>query len=922
MSDGPELFVDRVDLMEELRALAADTVAGRGRVLIVDGVSGMGKTTLVREFLRREQECRVILVTCSSLIGPGIPGGVFRRIAEKLLPPQREPSAFGKVRGLLTRAADQAAPDVMSMFIPAGGAMYSAGKAIVQASIGPGVTPADSLRPFALGQARYLAEGLVKAARDGKPVVLIVDDIQECDLTSLEVLDELMRHIVGERFGVVVTHAVDGGSTATASAAVASVLRMWADGRPHVRRRDLAGLPAEAVDELVRHSRADAPADLSRALYQHTQGDPAFVTMFLEAWEPVHGAEFRLPEGGTRALAAERLARFEGQGREQDLEILAAAAIQGQVFLSAHVAQAAGVSHDVVLARLAAISRQGNLIEPAPEAEFPAWMDGDDAEASDVYRFEHRALWQLVATKQTDTQRKRRHAQIAQALTWGPVRDLPLARRVEIARHLRAGGRECLVEAAQAHYDLAYDAAVGRRVGEKVVGGLSFAEAEDHASTAIDTARSLTNRQEPQDLRDARLIKAIELLLSLTEVRWRGMHQPAGGADVDRLAEEAEQAAERLADPGLLIRTTLQRGKTLLATQGVAPSLAKLGKAVDMAEAHGDVVVEYIARVEHGRQLPKQNLAAGLAELRRAERLYETITREAGPGDPILEHARNLGEMQLGINLYDSGELGESLERVRSCVDRLRGERFSAELPIALNYLAQIYLGLGLHDDAERALREALLLEEDRGGDSGWHACNQALLARLLMERGSGDGEDALALAAEAWGETQRTWLVNLVPIVRNLYAETLLLGSDRMTPASARLEQAERLAAQTCEETGRSGMVRSRIAGFSLRSRVQTRLGNVGAAVEHARTAVRILDEVGDMPALRSEEVYFHAAVVLNAAGFADDAADLLQRARIEVRRKAATLPDAALRERFRTGVPLNAAIAGGLEPAPGVGH
>jgi hypothetical protein len=38
-------FVDRVEHMGELRSLLADVIAGRGgRAIVVDGVSGMGKS--------------------------------------------------------------------------------------------------------------------------------------------------------------------------------------------------------------------------------------------------------------------------------------------------------------------------------------------------------------------------------------------------------------------------------------------------------------------------------------------------------------------------------------------------------------------------------------------------------------------------------------------------------------------------------------------------------------------------------------------------------------------------------------------------------------------------------------------------------------------------------------------------------------
>lgn len=139
----------------------------------------------------------------------------------------------------------------------------------------------------------------------------------------------------------------------------------------------------------------------------------------------------------------------------------------------------------------------------------------------------------MVYDQQTPQQMRSRHARIVAALTSGPLDGKPLERRLEIARHLCNGGTECLPASAGVHYGLARDAAME---------GLSFAEAERHCEEVIKAVRDLPQQEES---RDQWLIQAVELLLSLTEVRWRGQHQPAGGPDIDALAAEAEAAARR-----------------------------------------------------------------------------------------------------------------------------------------------------------------------------------------------------------------------------------------------------------------------------------------------------------------------------------------------------------------------------------------
>jgi hypothetical protein len=120
-------------------------------------------------------------------------------------------------------------------------------------------------------------------------------------------------------------------------------------------------------------------------------------------------------------------------------------------------------------------------------------------------------------------------------------------------------------------------------------------------------------------------------------------------------------------------------------------------------------------------------------------------------------------------------------------------------------------------------------------------------------------------------------------------------------------LAQADRLAVDTCDETRRTGMVRSEIAALSLRGRIHLRRANTTAARSFTQEALRVLEEVGDMPALRTEEVLFHAAEASYADGDQAEAYELLERARAVVSRKAGRLEDPALRRSFLEDVPLN---------------
>lgn len=885
-------FVDRVEHLAELRSLAAGLATERaGWGMLFEGSSGIGKSALLRTFTREfvgspmSRSCRLVSAQCRPGTGPGQMYQPVLDLMADLEASDRRARKIRKALGAVGQGVVRSAPQILATFVPGLDKVFAAGQQVVTASLAAGSMPLDSVLPFAHAAVVQIVDELVAVARR-TPTILVVDDLQYCDPSSLHVFDRVLTKLTDAPIGLLLSYSPENVDRNGPAAEAAELLYRWETDRL-IRRRILTGLPDEAVAQLVAERYPEAPATLSERLSEVTLGHSIFVSLCLDEWRPEQGDRIVLPDSVSRVVEG-RLATLS----ERDRELLVIGATQGDTFLSKTVAAASGMPHDDVMERLRRIAEQHSLIAVRGLPEWASW------EESDCYQFHHRALWRVIYRCQSAEQRRSRHAAVAAELAASDITEPMLERRLAIAHHLSEGGVRCLAASSDAHYALARDAAMH---------GLSFDAAEQHCEEAIKSARRL-RATEPD--RDRLLVQAIELLLSLTEVRWRGSVRYAGGPDIDALAAEAEAAAVRCNSSELLIRAMLLRGKTLMATRGLVPSLAKLRAAVGLAEAHGDPVALFISRVEYGRQVSKRNLAEGLAVLQAAERLYASDPRLGERDDPVLQHARNLAEMQLGVTLFDSGHLGQARARLDRCLRRLRSEILQVELPIAGNYLAQVHAALGEFGRAEELLRSSLEFEARRGGDSGWHAYNTALLGYVRSQQGA-DRADTLDLMTAAWAETERTWLANLVPIVRNLYSEVVLhyaaTGND--------LDSALRLASDTCVESRASGMVRSEIAAHSLRSRILLQQGETAMAEAAAEEAVRVLDEVGDMPALRTEEVLYHSAVVLHTARSRQRAADLLGRARREVDRKAELIEDTALRRSFLENVPLNRAIREGVE-------
>ncbi|WP_327739601.1 AAA family ATPase [Streptomyces nojiriensis] len=882
------VFVDRTEHIEASDAFLRAVAGGAGGVLVVRGEQGMGKSALLREVTRNGRapqggpECHFVQARCIDRIGTNNAYGPVIDILAALRPPPRR-----SLLRRLGRSTRQAAPELVSL-VPALGPLLKAAAQIVQTAIDSPSAQPDSMAPLMQGVARTVAAALEEAATVSGPTAIVLDDIQWLDPSSLLVLEHLVERLHREELalGLLLGHRTDPGA---ASGVVGDVLAQW-ELHGWCSTRTLTGLPREAVADLVRQHHAGPVApSLPARLSELTKGHPVFVTQCLGMLSADGDLRGPLPD----AVGPLIRRRLDGLDPET-LELLVTGATQGETFDSAVVAGASGQPPGAVAGRLHRLSRRQGLIRAVPP---PPWVQDPSA---DHYRFENALLHMAVLDEQSAGQARETHARIAAALSGeGTDRDdLPIPVQLEIARHHHLAQR--WDDAARAQFTLARKLAVS---------GMSFSEAEALSRQAVESIRRLPPTAVDRDLR---LARAIELLLSLTEARWQCRPGTPQARDLEGQAREAEEAARRSGDGVLTARTALLHGRVLLHTQGLWPSLDKLREAVELARECADPVVLFAALSTYGGQLTKQDLAAGLQVQLQAERLFEDSPALREGNDPVRQ-VRNLSsELQLGVNLFDAGYLDQARNRLTRCVEQLRSDPLNANLPIALNYLAQLYVAMGLEGEAATALCEARDFDEAQGGPSGWHAYNTALLA-LLLSRESRAPEDrgrSRVLAEEAWRETEQTWLVDLVPIVRNLYAEVVVALADG---DAAELDLAGRLADETLRETSVTGMVRSEVAALSLRSRIHLLQGDTAAASRLARQAITVLEEVGDLPALRTEEVLHQAAVVLRATDGAAEADELARQAREVVARKAELIHNPTDRDRFLRDVPLNRAIIDG---------
>jgi DNA-binding SARP family transcriptional activator/predicted ATPase len=310
-------------LVGEHRACEPD-----GRLVVIEGEPGVGKTRLGEELLEVARCDGKIAVAARSHEGESGIG-------------------FGLVAAALRAALDAAGEGPLAQVAPHWRA--EAARLVPEVATMDATPAGDSL---AAQQRLYegLANVLAALISSQPPGVLFLDDVQLADPASLGVIGYLVRRLEGRPMLVVAAWRAEE-IRAEHAVLRRSAGRVIRPGR--LSRADVAELAAASgLEERAPH------------VFDETEGLPLFVVEYLAA---VGGAAQGgdLP-GGVRELLA---ARLDGIG-EAATQLLTAAAVIGRSFDVDVLRAAAGRGEDETAAGLDELTRRGLLVERATGYEF------------------------------------------------------------------------------------------------------------------------------------------------------------------------------------------------------------------------------------------------------------------------------------------------------------------------------------------------------------------------------------------------------------------------------------------------------------------------------------------------------------------------------------------------------------------------
>ncbi len=682
-ADG-DVFVGRERELAALGAALDRALAGEGRIVMLSGEPGIGKTRTAQMLARYAENRDVSVLWGRCHEEPGAPPfwpwlQLIRACAETY--------DDGRLGALLNAGGGDLAEIVPEL-----------------AQRVPGLAPAE--RPVDATQARFrlfdAIAGFWKRAAGDSPHLLILDNLHWADASTLRLLEFLAPTVGGARLLVLGTYRdIELSRRHPLSNTLGELAR---DAR--FQRLRLAGLSLGEASRFMAAAAGRAlPPDLAAAVHSQTEGNPLFlgeIARFLMQEGVLDEAAAaaraglgpvlrRIPEG-VKEVIGTRLNRLSSACNA----VLANAAATGRVFSAEVLAQIDGTAEDALSGALEE-ALAAAVIEPAAEPG--------------CFQFSHALVRETLYDEIPPLRRARLHLRIGAALETLQGRD-PMSSLAALAHHYCAalpGGEPRkaadYAQRAAEHADQLFAYEESARYCRLALQALEARGADDpprRCRLLISLGQALVktgeNLQAAEVLqRAAASAKALGVseefaraALAFEEATWRP------GIPGDAAARLLREALAGLAEGDSILRSRMLSSLTraLVFSGAFDEAMAVHAEAIGMARRLDDPasIAAALRSIATARWLPQQ-FAARVRNTLEAEHYATAI----GDRERVLEAA--------SWRLFDLMELGDLSTRARE---------FAAYIKLADEIRQPFYQYIGVSTRAMLALFEGRLEEAER----------------------------------------------------------------------------------------------------------------------------------------------------------------------------------------------------------------
>jgi serine/threonine protein kinase/phosphoribosyl 1,2-cyclic phosphodiesterase/tetratricopeptide (TPR) repeat protein/anti-anti-sigma regulatory factor len=709
-------------LLQELRTLWEQAAAGHGQLALLSGEPGVGKTSLAQELAQQSGAAVVLIGHCSDLpptpaYGPAIE---IVRAFIATVPVELQHEELRTTFAVLARNV----PELRELV--------------------PGLPEVPLLEPRQ-EQIRLMSatHQVVEVATQRRPWLMIIDDLQWIDSGSLELLRYLARQLPDTALLIIGTYRDD---ELPAGHPLYEALREISR-YPGYKQFTLDRLSESATNAMLAAIwERPVPAELSKLIYRHTEGNPFYVEALArgliddglvptetDAPLPVP-AEVRLPE--TMRDAVWRRIRHLSPDTQT---LLRQAAVLGPTFSFPLLHELSRLKEWEVLEHLDTVLERQLVREAAQEG---------------MLSFSHAEIYHVLYADLATTRKRRLHREAAQAIE--RLAGAHVERyAAELARHY--------CEANESEEAVRYSLMAAKQA--------AAAYANETALNLYDQALAFIDRMGPEEAPTyyEQLLEVYEELIKLLRHvgRWdNAMHTLQAALTLTRALEDRGRRARFQVMLGDLLcrQGNYVEGNKILAQ--ALENFEKEGNQVGIARVlntQGGMAAEQgeydkaLALIEQGLVIRQElNDTQGIAELlnnrgiiaafigdydqaesdyKESLRLYESLGEQLF----ISKELVNLGDLA-----FHRGDYAEAQAYTEEAIKLVRIVGDTETLAVALNNLGLIFSGQGDHASARAYTLECFTLAHQIGSIPTLIAAFETMSVINML---AGDPQQALVLA-------------------------------------------------------------------------------------------------------------------------------------------------------------------------------
>jgi adenylate cyclase len=706
------VFVARERELRRLERFLDAALAGEGQVCFLAGEAGSGKTALATEFARRAEVSHPELIAAfgqaDAQTGIGDPYLPFREVLGLLTGDDRTQRArtispennnrLRKLVGVSARFLVELAPDLVGLLVPPAGLAIAAAKATAdmagwtarleklsqkpEPAAGPGGVALDQNVVF-----EEYTRFLISLAEE-KPLLLVLDDLQWADASSLALLFRLGRRIGQSRVVIVGTYRPEEVALAGGRARAGGRHPLEKVIAELKRYRGEIELSLDAADEAERRGFVDSLLDVEpnvlderfrAALLRHTDGQALFTVELLRAmqergdlvcdatgcWTAGPSLDWDALPARVEGVIEERIERLAADLRAA----LTVASVEGEEFTAEVVAQVRAVEARDLVRRLSEeLQREHRLVRAQGLRRL-------EARRLALYRFQHNLFQKYLYNGVDAVERAYLHEDVGNALE-ALYREQTDEVAVQLARHFEEAG---VADKAATYLRRAGELAATRYANEEALAYFGRALALLPETDRAGRYRVLMARQRVYDLQEQRQAQGQDLA-ELEKVA-QGLGPP----------QQAEVAAWRA-------RHTLYAGVSHAATAAAAQA------AVERARAVGNAALEATGQLYWGLVYEGGEKSRG--------HLEEAAALARAAGMPNIE-ARAMGSLaMLGRSQGDAATARGYEEQALALYREAGNRRAEASTLIGLAF---VQTDLGDYGGAWTSGQQALALAVEIG---------------------------------------------------------------------------------------------------------------------------------------------------------------------------------------------------------------